>query len=184
MHKMARVASTIFGVLLVLLSLLVTLDTLLRKFAGISLQGTDELGGYVLAVGSCLAFTVALVDRAHIRIDLLQGRLPAGAQAILNLLSAATTAALALILVRFAWNVLDDTVSYGSTAPTPWATPLIYPQALWFAGLVLFAASAVWLTVRGVLLAGRGEIGGINRELGPLTALEELEEELSDLKRR
>lgn len=184
MRKMAYVASMIFGVLLVLLSLLVTLDTLLRKLAGTSLQGTDELGGYVLAVGSCLAFTVALVDRAHIRIDILHGRLPVQVQAALNLVSAAAFAALALFLVRFTWNVVDDTVSYGSTAPTPWATPLIYPQALWFGGLVLFAASAVWMTVHGLILAARGEASTINRELGPLTAQEELEEELVNLQRR
>lgn len=184
MRKLAYGASMVFGVMLVLLAILVTLDTLLRKFSGVSLQGTDELGGYVLAVTSCLAFTIALIDRAHIRIDILHGRFPPRAQALMNLASAIMFAALALILLRFAWNVLDDTVTYGSTAPTPWATPLIYPQSLWFAGLALFAATAVWLAVRGLMLATAGNVAGINRELGPLTTQEELEEELSDVNRR
>lgn len=184
MRKLAQTASTLFGVMLVLLAILVTLDTLLRKFAGISLQGTDELGGYVLAVTSCLAFTIALIDRAHIRIDFLHGRFPPKVQAALNLASALLFAGLAIILVRFAWDVVDDTITYGSTAPTPWATPLIYPQSLWFAGLVLFALSALWMVIRGLILASAGDVSGINRELGPLTAQEELQEELSDVSRR
>ncbi len=184
MRKLAHVASTLFGVMLILLAILVTLDTLLRKFAGISLQGTDELGGYVLAVTSCLAFTIALIDRAHIRIDFLHGRLPPKIQAVMNMASAILFAVLALILVRFAWDVIEDTITYGSTAPTPWATPLIYPQSLWFAGLVLFALCAVWLVARGFVLAKSGDVSGINRELGPLTAQEELQEELSDVNRR
>lgn len=184
MLKLAQWASNLFGIMLVFLSLLVTLDTLLRKFAEISLQGTDELGGYVLAVGSCLAFTIALVDRAHIRIDILHGRLPPKAQAALNIVSAIAFAAIALLVLRFSWNVVDDTISYGSTAPTPWATPLIYPQALWFAGLALFAVAATWMTLRGILLAFTGKVDRLNRELGPLTALEELEEELKDVRRR
>ncbi len=184
MNRLAYGASILFGGMLVLLSLLVTADTLLRKFAGISLQGTDELGGYVLAVTSCLAFTIAMIDRAHIRIDVVHSRLPRMAQAFLNLFSATAFAVLALVLVRFAWDVLDDTLSYGSTAPTPWATPLIYPQSLWFAGLVLFAMTAVWVVVRGFLFVGKGDVDAINRELGPLTTLEELEEELGDVHRR
>lgn len=184
MKRLAYWASILFGGTLVLLSILVTADTLLRKFAGISLQGTDELGGYVLAVTSCLAFTIAMIDRAHIRIDILHTRLPPSIQAALNLISAVAFALLSLILVRFGWNVVEDTMSYGSTAPTPWATPLIYPQSLWFGGLVLFAVVTVAIAIRGFVLAASGNARGINQELGPLTTLEELEEELSDVKRR
>ena len=56
-------------------AVLVTVDTIARKLLNFSFQGTDELGGYALAVGSSLAFTVALIERAHIRIDLLHAKL-------------------------------------------------------------------------------------------------------------
>jgi TRAP-type C4-dicarboxylate transport system permease small subunit len=184
MDLMARVASMVFGVLLVVLAVLVTADTVLRKAAGISLQGTDELGGYVLAVGSCLAFTVALVDRAHIRIDLLHNRLPLRAQALLNVLTAVLFAGLGLFLVRFAWIVVEETVAYRSTAATPWATPLIYPQSVWFAGLVLFGVVAVWLAVRAVRLLLVGDVSSLNRSFGPMTVQDEIEEELADVSHR
>jgi hypothetical protein len=46
-----------------------------------SLQGADELGGYALAVGSTIAFSLALMGRNHIRVDVFHERCraPAGA---------------------------------------------------------------------------------------------------------
>src|SRR5215218_11003219 len=88
-----------FGVVMTGFAALVTFETLARKFMNISLQGVDELGGYVLAVTSSLAFTLALLDRAHIRIDLFHLKLPLGLRAALNWISAAMTTAFAALLV-------------------------------------------------------------------------------------
>ena len=71
MERVVGILSAVFGWMFLALSVLVAAETLSRKLFNFSFQGADELGGYALAVGSSLAFTVALVERAHIRIDLL-----------------------------------------------------------------------------------------------------------------
>lgn len=183
-QRISWLCSALFGWMMLLLSVLVTVEVVARKVFNVSLQGADELGGYALAVGSSLAFTAALVDRAHVRIDLLHERLPARLQAWLNWLSVASLAAFAALLVWVGLPVIRDTLDYQSTAATPWATPLIYPQGAWYAALCVFAFVALGLFIRASLLLLRGETQRINAAFHPKGATEELQDELADLERR
>jgi len=176
--------SSLFGWLFVGLSLIVVGETVARKLFSFSLQGADELGGYILAVGSGLAFTVAFVDRAHIRIDLLHAKLPPRARMLIDWFSVVSLAALALLLTYTGWLVVDETIEFGSTAPTPWATPMIYPQGAWFVTLVIFALVTLAAAVRASWLLASGRRAQLAAEYGPKSAEEELEAELEDLNKR
>jgi len=147
----------------------------------ISLQGADELGGYALAVGSTIAFSLALMGRNHIRVDVFHERFPRGLQATLNWLSIVSLAALGLFIAWVAFKVIADTKQYGSTAQTPWATPLIWPQSVWFAGLVTFGLVASGYAVRATVLLLTGQVDTLNHDFHPKSAKEELKEELEDL---
>lgn len=183
-RRISQICSGLFGWMMLGLSVIVTAEVLARKVFNFSLQGADELGGYALAVGSSLAFTAALVERAHVRIDLLHERLPSRLQAWLNWLAVASLAAFAALLVQVGLPVIQDTVDYHSTAATPWATPLIYPQGAWLAALCIFAFVAMGLLVRATVLLARGHWQRINAEFHPKGASEELRDELADLERR
>ena len=184
MNTFVLLASRLFGAALVGLSVFVSLETIARKAFNFSFQGADELGGYVLAVGSSLAFCVALVDRAHIRIDVLHVRFPDKLQATMDWLSIVSIAGLGLFFVYVGRIVIIDTLSYGSTAATPWATPLIYPQSAWYGALCLFALMALILAARATWLFVGGRLDQVSAEFHPKGAIEELEEELSDLENR
>ena len=184
MNTLILLASRLFGAALVGLSVFVSIETIARKMFNFSFQGADELGGYVLAVGSSLAFIVALVDRAHIRIDVLHVRFTQKLQAIMDWLSIVSLAGLGLFMVYVGRIVIIDTLSYGSTAPTPWATPLIYPQSAWYAALCLFALVALILAARATWLFASGRLDQLSTDFHPKGAIEELEEELSDLENR
>ena len=184
MNTLILLASRLFGAALIGLSVFVSIETIGRKAFNFSFQGADELGGYVLAVGSSLAFIVALVDRAHIRIDVLHVRFPQKLQATMDWLSIVSLAGLGLFMVYVGRIVIIDTLSYGSTAPTPWATPLIYPQSAWYAALCLFALVALILASRATWLFASGRLDQLLTDFHPKGAIEELEEELSDLENR
>lgn len=68
-NSIERWLSLAFGLIFLALSLVVALETIMRKVFNTSLQGADELGGYSLAIGSTLAFSLALLGRTHIRVD-------------------------------------------------------------------------------------------------------------------
>ena len=129
MSILVNIASWLFGIALVGLSVFVSLETIFRKLFNFSFEGADELGGYVLAVGSSLAFVVALVERAHIRIDVLHQHMPKRMQAVLDWLSIVSLAGLGLFSIYIGRVVIIDTMAYGSTAATPWAGWRIRPSS-------------------------------------------------------
>ncbi|GAA5231662.1 TRAP transporter small permease subunit [Verticiella sediminum] len=184
MHTCARLCGLVFGAIMIALSLAITAEVLLRKFAAHSLGGVDELAGYAVAVGAPLAFTVALIERSHIRINLLHARMSPRAQAVLNGTASLSLAALALALLAFAGATLLDTWRYGSIAQTPWATPLIYPQTAWLLATAVFAAAACVYAARALGLMLRRDWRTLNRRYGPETIEEELAAELDDLAQR
>jgi len=176
--------AAVFGAIFLVLSVVVSIETISRKLFNYSLQGADELGGYALAVGSTIAFSLALMGRAHIRVDVFHELLPRRVQAALNWFSIVSLAALGLFIAWVATKVLADTSLYGSTAQTPWATPLIWPQSVWYAGLVVFALLATAFALRASWLLVRGRIDTLNADFHPKSTKEELKEELLDLAQR
>ena len=184
MKNLEKVAATLFGVVFLLLSFAVAVETTMRKVFNVSLQGVDELGGYCLAVGASLAFTLALISRAHIRIDLIHDRLPQGPRVALNVLAMLTVSATALLLLAMAYYSLRDSIALNSTAQTPWATPIKYPQMVWIASLGLFALVATGYGARVLWLAASGRVDALVHDYSPRGAKEELKEELDDAKAR
>ena len=179
-----RWLGTIFGLIFVALSLIVAVETAIRKLFNVSLQGADELGGYALAVGATIAFSMALVGRNHIRVDVFYGHFPAIFKTAINWLSALSLAAFAGLLAWLAWFVIQDSRSYQSVSQTPWATPLVYPQTAWLIGLIIFGVLAVGIALYSTWLLMTGRIASLNELLQPRSANEELKEELDDLQTR
>jgi TRAP-type C4-dicarboxylate transport system permease small subunit len=182
--RLENIAAAIFGATFLLLALFVAVETIMRKMFNTSLQGVDELGGYILASSAALAMAVALVSRAHIRIDLLHDFAPRWLRIALNTTAMAALAASAIMLLRMGWIALDETILFNSTAQTPWATPLKYPQMAWNAALALFVAVSIFQLLRIAFLALSGRWDSIDRVYGPRGAKEELNEELESLKQR
>jgi TRAP-type C4-dicarboxylate transport system permease small subunit len=184
MQSLERISAWVFGLAFLLLALAVAVETIMRKVFNKSLQGVDELGGYVLAVGAALSFAIALRQRTHIRIDVVHERLPKAVRVMLNALALPSLLACAAAVLYMAWFALGETIQFNATAQTPWATPLRYPQTAWVIALAVFALFA--LVETGVMLRTlvSGRITEMDHRYGPRGAKDELDEELADLKAR
>lgn len=184
MKRISQIAGWLFGLAFLGLSFFVTADVIARKFFGFSFEGADELGGYIVAAGAGLSFVIGLAQRANMRIDVLYARLPVAAKAVLDWLSLASLTAMAGLLFWLGWQMLADSISYRSTAPTPWATPLVWPQSVWLASLGLF----LLICIIGLLNASRlllpGRMKELNARFGSSVDKDELEAEIADLQRR
>jgi len=183
-RRTEAILAGVFGAIFLALSILVTVETLLRKLFNFSLQGADELGGYALAIGSTIAFTLALAGRNHIRIDVFHAFFPRAVKAALNWLSIVLLAAAAVLFAAVSFRLVAESLAYRSTAQTAWATPLALPQSLWYAGLILFAVAALGYAGRATWLLATRRLDRLNEEFHPKSAKEELEEELDDLAQR
>ena len=184
MKRIAQLSSMTFGAIMIVLSFAIAAETILRKFFSYSMGGIDELGGYAVAVVAPLAFLVAAYEQAHIRINILHGKLPLQARAVLNVAAAVSLSLLALFLCYFTFKTVMDTLAYRSIAQTPWATPLIYPQAVWLVAMLAFTLGTLVIAARTVILAVRADWQTLDRRYGPGSPEDELEAELADLKLR
>lgn len=174
---LVRFASIICGWWLLGYCFLVVLDIVGRARFGLSLQGTDELGGYTLAVTSAFGFAQTLLTRRHTRIELVIQRLPRIPAALLNLLAAVTIAGIAVFLLLRGTSVLDESIEFMAVSNSPLQVPLWIPQGLWVGGLGLFALVAVALAVQALWLLLR-DPARLNALYGPPTIAEEIEESL------
>lgn len=184
MKRLEAIAASIFGLAFIALAVAVTTETIMRKLFNHSLQGVDELGGYILAIAGTMSLSVALVARAHIRIDIVHDHLPRALRWPLNILASVSILLCAVALLRMAWFAFGESADLGATAQTPWATPLKYPQALWAAALVPFVVVCAAEVFNILRLLARGDTRTIDRNYAPRTAQEELEDELADMKAR
>jgi len=133
-------------------SALTCLDVIGRKLFNITLQGTDEIGGYTMAVISAVGFSLALLSRAHTRIDIAMNIMSAHGRAILNTIAALTIALMAAYGAWRGWAVLKESLDLRSVSNSPLQIPMWIPQGLWLAGLILFACVAIFAAVHAVRL--------------------------------
>ncbi|MFK7880858.1 MAG: TRAP transporter small permease subunit [Roseobacter sp.] len=153
------------GMTIALLAVLITIDIIGRDGFGVSVQGTDEIGGYVLAFVGSLGMALTLMRRGHPRIDLFFRFFPQMLRDMLNVLAQISIAAFAVFMAWQAWGELEKTLRFGAITNTPLQTPLWVPQSIWLAGVIFFAltccltsAHAIWLYLfdRGAVSAAYG----------------------------
>ena len=183
-NKSAEILAIIAGWAVLVLAVLVTIEVFARKFAGFSLQGVDEIGGYILAAGSAIGFSYALLQKKHIRIDMLVLRFPPLMRALVDCVAFLVFNVFIWLLAWRAIVVLMESIRLGAHAPTPLATPLAIPQAIWVGGIVFFGVLALVRLLQGVYLLVRGRARDAMIELDASSLEKELAQEVADARAR
>ncbi len=160
-RRINRWLARLMGFALLAMGALILVEIVLRATVGSALGGSDEISGYVMAAIATWGFAYALSERAHVRIDLVQRRLPRPVRAWMDVLALALMTAVALLVTSYGWRVLATTLDRGSRANTPLETPLWIPQSIWFAGWVWFTVAAALLLAAALHQALRGRYAAV-----------------------
>jgi len=150
--RIAVLLAVAAGASVFILAGLITFDIVSRRFFGVSVQGTNELDGYALAMVGSLGMAYVLSQREFTRIDLFYRYMPLVVQRILHVTAYVALASVVVFFSWHAWLTLSDTLLFQSRANTPLQTPLWIPQGLWAFGMAFFALSAVLHALRATLL--------------------------------
>ena len=173
--------SIIGGYVLLGLSFLIVFEVIARKLFDFSLQGVDEIGGYVVAITGTFGFAYALIERTHTRIDIVLDHVPSQLRNLLNVLAYGLVAAASVFMLRYAYEALNESILFGSLSPTPLQTIMWIPQSLWVAGLVWFSITALAILVHLLLLQFRNSELAF-RLYGPPTIQQEVDREMASAK--
>ena len=147
----ALAALSLLGVFVVIVAQMVA------RWSGISLRGSTDYAGYLMAASSFLAFAAALNHGSHIRVTMLHGLLPKFVRPLevwallVGTATAAYVAWYACRAVYWSWKLGD--LSQGLDA-----TPLWIPQTAMAVGAVLFALAFFDNLVR-CIVTGHDGIG-------------------------
>jgi TRAP-type C4-dicarboxylate transport system permease small subunit len=163
------------------MTLLICFDIVARRLLGFSSESTTEITGYLLAIGMSWGLAGTLLERGHVRIDVLLQRMPLKWRAVLHLLS---LLALAVSTGFFIWGSISltwDSGSFGATDLSALRTPLVIPQGLWSAGFVLFGCAILAVLMRGVTQCLQGHADRMDAELTSRSDQEEADETLNAL---
>jgi TRAP-type transport system small permease protein len=152
--RIARSASTLAGLAVLAIVVLISIDVLMRFFFNQPQLFVDEVASFleILVIFGGLAYTFR--TGGHVRVDLLTGRLPRPARAWLRLVSL-------LIGLAFLGVVIWPTVQSALTAyrygrvSTVMLYPLWLPMLLIPAGLALLGAAMLVTLARQVRVLRR-----------------------------
>jgi TRAP-type C4-dicarboxylate transport system permease small subunit len=147
LEKLSQYAVWLGGATLLAAALMVTVDVLARKIFNVTMSGSDEYSGYVFSATTTWAYSYCLLHRSNVRIDALYNLLPRRVTATLDVVG------LAMLMYYMAYMTYYALVSFqnswvsNSISITTLGTPQWIPQLFWVAGLVLFFATLIFVTV-------------------------------------
>ncbi len=173
LERANRAVALILGITLLLTVAFILTDVLMRRFGLGSLGGSDEISGYVMAAVASWGLGCALIQRAHVRIDVMRQRLAQRGRAVMDIFAMIVTNATVLLIAYHCWPVLEKSLDRGSRANTPLETPLWIPQGIWFSGWLWFALTATLLTLIGIAYLASGRREAFEAALGIGSELEE-----------
>ncbi len=183
---LAQLGIWVGGVLLFAAAIIVTAEVLLRKGTGIFgtsfvFSGSDEISGYLFAVGTSLSLAHVLMAKGHVRIDVLYTQFGPKLRAILDVVAL-------LVLAIFASAMLERAVDLATTSyveqirsNTNLRIPLAWSQIPWAFGIALFFVAILLALFRSVAALISGDFAAVGAIAGVATSEEEIEAELKGL---
>jgi len=152
--RIARSASTLAGLAVLAIVVLISLDVLMRFFFNQPQLFVDEVASFleILVIFGGLAYTFR--TGGHVRVDLLTGRLPGPARAWLRLVSLLVGLAFLGVVI---WPTVQSALTayrYGRVS-TVMLYPLWLPMLLIPAGLGLLGVAMLATLARQVRALGR-----------------------------
>jgi len=147
----------------------------------LTFSGSDELSGYLFAVGTSWSMAHVLITRGHVRIDVVYGRLPPKVRAVLDIIALVLLTVFVAAVLERAYDVALTNYAEWNRSNTNLRIPLAYAQIPWLIGIALFFLAAVVAILRSLLALAQGDLATVNSTAGVSTQDEEIESELKGL---
>ena len=156
LRRINRYVALTCGVVLLFTAAFVLSEISLRGLSLPNLGGADEISGYIMAGVTAWGLSVALTERAHIRIEMAVSKLRPIWRDVIDVADLSTFAAISTV---YGWTVLSKSIHSASRANTPLETPLWIPQVIWWSGWIWFSITSCLVAVIavGLFVARRSE---------------------------
>ncbi len=177
---MARVG----GTLLLGAAVLVAVEVICRYTRILAFSFGTELSTYALAIGATWSLAYAVVERAHVRVDVVSRRFPEFPRAFFDILAMAALVIVGGVLTYGALEMTQTSFGLGAKANTTLGTPIALPQGAWTFGLLWFTFVAAYRMVCAGVALYRGDITETFRIAATPSMDDEVDEAISETEQR
>jgi TRAP-type mannitol/chloroaromatic compound transport system permease small subunit len=177
LQGISRFLARLGGGMILLTTIPIAGDVLLRKLFGQSWLESYELTIYAFAIAVALGYGYALTSASFIRIDVLHSRLPRRLRVLLDLAAMLLLCTMVGLLLWHGAQTLQQSIAMGARSNSAFGVRLAIPQSLWILGFLWFFVVSISLTLRMAYEIGRGHLEQAERILsaGKSTELSEAE---------
>lgn len=181
MQALCSAMTRLAGFAYLAMTALIVFDITARRLLGFSTEATVELTGYLLALGMSAGLAGTLLQRAHVRIDVLIQKMGPRGRAWMHVFALSCVLLTAAVFSWGAWRLVAESWLLNATDLSSMRTPLWIPQGAWWLGMMLFAAVALVQWVLVLRSLARRDYAGIDHMLRPKGYQEEAQECLAAL---
>lgn len=122
--RINKVAGKVLSVVLLLMTLNVCFDVIMRYFFHNSSVGMQEMEWHLFSIVILFGISVALLEEGHVRVDFLYDRYPARAKAMINILGTIFfLLPLALLVLFGSIEFVRDAYEIGEISEDPGGLP-------------------------------------------------------------
>lgn len=154
-ERLVRLAALAGGAAVVVITLLVSYDVLMRYFLNEPQLFVDELAGFLQVAIIFLGLAYTFLAGGHVRVDLLTTQLAPRRRARLRVVTLALGVALLLPIAWTTTEAVFTALDFGR-ASAVMLYPLWLPMVLIPFGLLLLALAMLWALVRQVRMLRAG----------------------------
>ena len=144
-------------------------------------SGSDEISGYLFAVGTSWSLAHVLITRGHVRIDALYGSFSPKVRAVFDIVALLFLAVFVGALLERAFDVSKTSLLEYNRSNTNLRIPFAWSQIPWCAGIALFFFTIIIAILRSLGALFRGDFALVNTIAGAASQDEEIAGELKGL---
>lgn len=156
-ERISRWAGLAGGIAVVVITLLVSFDVLMRYFLNEPQLFVDELAGFLQVAIIFLGLAYTFLSGGHVRVDLLTAHVQPRRRARLRVVTLALGVALLLVVAWTTAEAVFTAIDFGRVSAVM-LYPLWLPMALIPLGLLLLALAMSWALVRQLCMLRVREI--------------------------
>ena len=146
--SLSEAGGYISAIFMILIVILINTGRIVRSFFDSSTYIADEYSSYFLVAVVLLGLAYALKEQAHIRVEVIRGRLSEQGKRVVDICGILAGLLLTLFITYHSIQMVWDSYSLDITADSISETPLYIPQLMIPIGLLLFALQLVATLIR------------------------------------
>lgn len=158
----------------------ICVDIFARVFFNGSIKGMVELNGYGLAIASAWSFGFTLLEKAHVRVDVVHSRFPPRVRGFLDIVALAVLTLIAGALAYYGFTVFQTSYGMNSTVVFSREIMLWWFQIGWLIGLVAFFLVSLMLLIQATGAFLRNDLARLATMAGVPSTDDEVRGEIAD----